>query len=79
MARGWLYLGEGDYPDGELIFPTKSSFIIQGMMPGHTTFQVEYPQKIAKVLHAGWDILDLGIDTEPGQEIKDITIVIAKQ
>ena len=80
MARGWLYFGKGDYPDGELIFPTNSSFIIQGMMPGHTTFRLEYPpQKIAKVLHAGQDILDSGIDTEPGQEIKDITIVIAKQ
>ena len=80
MARGWLYFGEGDYPDGELIFPTSSSFIIQGMMPGHTTFRFEYPpQKIAKVLLAGQDILDSGVDTEPGQEINDIAIVIVNQ
>jgi hypothetical protein len=46
------------------------------MMPGHTTFQVEGPQKITKILHAGQDILDSGIDTEPGQEITDITITI---
>ncbi len=78
-ARGWLYLGKGEYPDGEMVFPTKSTFIIQGVKPGHTTFQVEYLQKAAKILRAGQDILDSGIDTEPGQEIKDITIVIAEQ
>lgn len=79
MPRGWLYLGKGEYPDGQMIFPTESTFIVQGVMPGHTTFQFESPQKIAKILHAGQDILELGLDTEPGQEIKDITIVIAKQ
>ncbi len=78
MARGWLYLGKGAYPDGQMIFPTESTFIVQGMMPGHTTFQFESLQKIAKILHAGQDILDSGIDTEPGQEIKDVTIVIGK-
>lgn len=80
MARGWLYLGKGEYPAGEMIFPTKSTFIIQGMTPGNTTFQVEYMQKAAKkILHAGQDILKSGIDTEPGQEIKDITIVIPER
>ena len=78
MARGWLHFGSGDYSDGELIFPTKSTFIVQGMMPGHTTFRFE-PQKVAKILHAGQNILDSGIDTEPGQEINDVTIVIGKQ
>ena len=77
MARGWLHFGSGDYSDGELIFPTKSTFIVQGMMPGHTTFHFD-PQKVAKVLHAGQNILESGIDTEPGQEIKNVTIVIGK-
>ena len=79
MARGWLYLGKVEYPDGQMIFPTKSTFIVQGVKPGHTMLQVEYPRIAAKILHAGQNILESGIDTEPGQEIKDITIVIADQ
>lgn len=76
MARIGFYYGKGDYPDGELTFPTKSTFLVQGLKPGHTTFEFQ-PQKVAKILHAGQEILDSGIDTEPGQETKDITIVIS--
>ena len=36
-SGGSFAMGEGDYRDGEMIFPTESTFIIQGMMPGHTT------------------------------------------
>ncbi|MGO8753374.1 MAG: carboxypeptidase regulatory-like domain-containing protein [Thermoguttaceae bacterium] len=82
LACGSFNLGKGPYADGQMVFPTKSTFIVQGMIPGHTTFQF-FPQKegqaVLKILHAGQDILDSGIDTEPGQEIKDITIVIGKQ
>lgn len=35
--------------------------------------------KITKIPHAGQDILETGIDTKPGQEIEDITIVIGAQ
>ena len=35
-------------------------------------------QKVAKVLHAGQNILKSGIDTVPVQEIKNVTIVIGK-
>lgn len=78
MGCGTFYLGDGDYTDGEMVFPTTSTFIAQGVMPGHTTFQFT-PQKITKILHAGQDILNSGIDTKPGQEIKDVTIVIGAQ
>ena len=64
-----------------MIFPTKSTFIIQGMMPGHTelTFLPKKEgQKAVRILH-GRDIVKSGIDTKPGQEINDITIVIGKQ
>ena len=78
IARGSFALGEGDYDYGEMIFPTKSTFIIQGLMPGHATFQFS-PQKVTKILHGGRDILESGIDTEPGKEIKNLAIVIGKQ
>ena len=63
-------------------FPHEEHIHYSGMMPGHTTLQF-FPQKegqeVLKILHGGQDILDSGIDTKPGQEIKDITIVIGKQ
>ena len=62
-----------------MIFPTKSTFIIQGMMPGHTMLSFspnKEKQKVVKILHDGQDILKSGIDTKPGQEIKEFTIVV---
>jgi len=35
-SSGSFATGEGDYMDGEMIFPTESMFIMQGMMPRHT-------------------------------------------
>jgi beta-lactamase regulating signal transducer with metallopeptidase domain len=73
-------LGAGNYREGgRMLFPTKSTFLIQGLMPGHTVLSFS-PQKekqtVLKILHNGHDIMKSGIDTKPGQEIKDITIVI---
>ena len=59
-----------------MFFPTTSTFIIQGMMPGHTIISFspcKEKQKVVKILHNGQDILKSGIDTKPGEEIKDIT------
>ena len=62
-----------------MVFPTKSTFLIQGMMPGQTMLGFS-PQKegqhVVKILHGGHDVLKSGIHTKPGQEIKDVTIVI---
>ena len=71
--------GQGDYDDGQMIFPTKSTFVIQGMMPGHTMLSFspkKKGQKVVRILQGGRDIMESGIDTQPGQEIKDVTIVI---
>ncbi|MHC4155226.1 MAG: M56 family metallopeptidase [Planctomycetota bacterium] len=35
-SGGTFQPGQGDYASGEMIFPTKSTFIFQGMMPGQT-------------------------------------------
>jgi hypothetical protein len=62
-----------------MTFPTKSTFLIQGMMPGRTSLHfspIKEQQKVAKILHDGHDILKSSIETTAGQQIKDITIVI---
>ena len=73
-------LGDGNYYDNaQMLFPTKSTFIIQGLMPAHTMLGFspqKEKQKVVKILYDGRDIMKSGIDTKPGQEIKDVTIVI---
>jgi beta-lactamase regulating signal transducer with metallopeptidase domain len=71
--------GEGDYDRDEMVFPTKSTFVFQSMKPGHTLIMFspqEEGKKVIKILHNGRDIMKSGIQTEPGQEIKDVAIVI---
>jgi hypothetical protein len=64
-----------------MLFPTNSTFVIQGMMPGNTLIGFS-PQKegqqVVEILYDGRDIKESGIKTEPGQEIKDVTVVIGK-
>ena len=77
-----LHIGEWPHLSGDMIFPTKSTFVIQGMMPGHTMIGFspnKEGQKVVKILHDGDSIMELGLDTKPGEEIKDITIVIGTE
>ncbi len=74
--------GEGNYYTGEMIFPTSDTFVIQGLTPGRTRFTFlpnKEGEKVAKILLDDKDILESGVATKPGQEIKDVTIVIGKQ
>ncbi|MGO8745092.1 MAG: carboxypeptidase-like regulatory domain-containing protein [Thermoguttaceae bacterium] len=74
--------GEGDYDKGQMIFLTKSTFIIQGMMPGHTRIDflpMKENQKVLGILYDSRNIMESGITTTPGQEIKDVKIVIGDQ
>jgi len=78
-SGGEFSSGDGDYTSGSMIFPTTSSFVLQGMMPGHTMVGFS-PKKegceVLKILHDGRNIMKTGLETEPGQEIGDVTIVI---
>ncbi len=81
-SGGAFSRGEGDYHHSQMLFPTKSTFLIQGMKPGHTTIGFspkKEGQKVVIILHDGQDIIKSGIETKPGQEIKDVTIVIETQ
>ena len=78
-SGGSFSQGEGDYDGSQMIFPTKSTFVIQGVMPGHTMISF-YPKKegceVVEILYNGQSIMETGIETKPGQEIEDVTIVI---
>lgn len=81
-AGGSFSLGEGDYLDGDMSFPTETTFILQGLMPGQTTLGFlpnKEGQKVLKILHDGQDVLESGFHTEAGQEVTDITIVIGAE
>ena len=78
-SGGSFSLGEGPYRSGDMIFTSQSTFVIQGMLPGRTKFQFlpqKEGQKVLQILHDGQDIQQCGLTTQPGQEVKDVTIVI---
>ena len=80
-ADSFFQEGEGDYESESMDFPTPGSFIIEGLMPGTTVLRF-YPkakgQTVKEILYRGTNITETGIETKPGQEIQDVTIVIEK-
>ncbi|HUU21672.1 MAG TPA: hypothetical protein VM389_03970, partial [Phycisphaerae bacterium] len=71
--------GQGDYPDGRMFFPTKGSFIIQGMAAGPTELQFSPKAEgkaVLEILYEGKDVIEAGIETKPGERIQDVRIVI---
>lgn len=70
---------QGDYEEEYMDFPTPSTFIIEGIIPGKTVFRFHPKtegQIVKEILYNGRNIRETGLETKPGQEIKDITIVI---
>jgi len=71
--------GEGDYEEAHMVFPTPRTFIIKGIIPGKTIL-LFHPrtkgQTVKEILYKGKNIIETGIETKPGQETKDVTIVI---
>ena len=71
--------GEGDGVGVVMVFPTESSFLLPAMVPGETVISFRprgKDEQVLKILYQGRNILGTGLVTEPGQEIKDVTIVI---
>jgi hypothetical protein len=76
---GSFELGQGSYQGADMHFPTKSTFLIQGMMPGKTLITFlpnKEGHKVVKILYDGKDIMQSGLVTKPGEEIKDVTVVM---
>ncbi len=71
--------GQGDYEEEYMDFPTPSTFIIEGIIPGRTVFRFHPKtegQIVKDILYNGRSIMETGLETKPGQEIKDVTIII---
>ncbi len=73
--------GAGDYEEEYMNFPTASTFIIEGMLPGQTVLRFEPKASdlvVQSILYQGQDVRWVGFDTGVEREIQDITIVIAR-
>lgn len=71
--------GEGDQPSSMMVYPTRDTFLIEAMMPGETRIQFSPRDprgKVLEILHNGKNIKNELVSTEPGQELKDVTIVV---
>ncbi len=77
-----FHVGEGDYAGSLMVFPTKSTFVFEGVMAGNTLIKFE-PKKenqvVKRILYNGQDITESGLLAEPGDEIEGVTIVIGNE
>jgi len=73
--------GAGDYEDEHMDFPTRSTFIVEGMFPGQTLLNFEPKASdalVQAILYKGQNVLGTTFDTQADREIQDITIVIGR-
>ncbi|MHC4586792.1 MAG: M56 family metallopeptidase [Planctomycetota bacterium] len=78
-SGGSFHRGQGDYMSDQMLFPAKNTFVVEGMMPGKTIISFSPKKegcKVLEILNNGQNIMETGLETKPGQEIKDVTIVI---
>jgi len=78
-SGGSFHGGQGDYGSAQMLFPAKNTFVVEGMMPGKTIISFSPKKegcKVSEILYNGRNIMETGLETKPGQEIKDVTIVI---
>jgi hypothetical protein len=73
--------GQGDQASTVMMFPSDSSFLLPAVMPGKT-FLDFHPrgqgERVQEILYQDEDTLTTGLVTQPGQEIKDVLILITK-
>jgi hypothetical protein len=72
--------GEGDAMGVIMIFPDDTSFLLPAVAPGE--IEIEFHprgpgQRVQAILHDGKDIRTTGMIVEPGQDIRDLKIVVA--
>jgi hypothetical protein len=72
-------LGDDDYAIGNMVFPSASSFVINGTKPGKIFLNFNPStkgKKVSKILYQGKDVRESGIQANPGDAITDVEIVI---
>jgi hypothetical protein len=78
-SGGSFHQGRGDYGSAQMLFPARNTFVVEGMMSGKTIISFSPKKegcKVSEILYNSRNIMETGLETKPGQEIKDITIVI---
>lgn len=74
--------GSGDYHFEEMSFPTTSTFLIEGMLPGSTFVKFEPKASdlmVQSILYKGKDIGPAGFETTlADREVQDVTIVLTR-
>ena len=81
-SAGSFLTGEGGYQSCDMVFPTEDTFLVQGLMPGQTQigFSPNSENKdVIEILVDGCSIKGSTIETKPGDEIKDVAIVIGEK
>jgi beta-lactamase regulating signal transducer with metallopeptidase domain len=72
-------LGDGNYGWSDMIFPTGSTFLLEGVAAGQTTLEF-VPRRpgfsVKHILYNGADIERTGILTTPGQKLSGVVIVV---
>ena len=74
--------GQGDYQEEYMDFPTSSTFVVEGIIPGETILRfhpLAQGESVKEILHDGKNVMQTGIETKPAEETKDVTIVIGTQ
>jgi hypothetical protein len=75
------YAGEGEDRACEMLFPSKSTFLVRGMAPGQTELDLRIGApdwQVVRITHQGHDVSASGIQTVAGQKVENVRIVIAK-
>jgi beta-lactamase regulating signal transducer with metallopeptidase domain/protocatechuate 3,4-dioxygenase beta subunit len=73
--------GAGDYESEQMDFPTPSTFVIEGMLPGQTSLNFEPKASdlaVQAILYQGQEVRWTGFDTGADREIRDVTVVITR-
>lgn len=74
-------LGEtGDYDRVSMLFPNKSTFVVQGLMPGSVKLNfMAYKSGVSvqKILYKGRDVLATGLPAVAGDVIEGVQIVLS--
>jgi hypothetical protein len=81
-SRRWVstsfILGEGDYSQATMLFPTPSTLLVAGLAPGPTKGVLQ-PKKLgveASILDGDRDVTETGLVTTAGSELDGLVIVV---
>lgn len=73
--------GQGEAAGTMMVFPSDTTFLLPAVAPGKIAIEFRprgRGERVQAILHEGRDIQETGLVIGPGQEITDVTIVIAK-